>query len=119
MASAPEATPVLPAASVALTVILCAPSVRGELAMDQLPEPSAAVVPRSVVPLLSYSLTVAPASAVPVNVGVVTLVTWSLLEVPLSLALLRAGVDGALGASVSKLSDGVAPPPPLLPAVSV
>ena len=46
-------------------------------------------------------VTVLPASAVPVNVGVVTLVRSSLLNVPLSLALVMSGVEGAAGAIAS------------------
>ena len=76
-------------------------------------------MPSTVVPLVSYSVTVAPDSAVPVKVGVVTLdVMSSLLETPRSVPLVRSGVDGAFGASVSNESDGVAPAPPLLPAAS-
>ena len=42
-----------------------------------------------------------PASAVPERVGVVTFVTLSLFDTPLSLALARSGVEGVLGAVVS------------------
>ena len=42
-----------------------------------------------------------PASAVPVKVGVLSLVILSVLEVPLSLAATRSGTDGAAGAVVS------------------
>ena len=64
--------------------------------MDQLPEPSALVVPSSVVPSVSYSLTVALAPEVPVSVGVVSEVTPS-PKVPLSLPLDSAGTGGADG----------------------
>src|SRR5512133_104733 len=114
--SALEAVPVLPAASVAVAVIECAPVPSVELTIDQFP-PVATAVPSTVVP--SYSVTVAPASAVPVNVGVVTLVRLSVLDVPASLAAARSGVLGAVGASVSNVSEGVVPAPPLLPAASV
>jgi hypothetical protein len=46
-------------------------------------------------------VTVLPASAVPVKVGVVTLVTLSVLEAPLSDAAARSGADGADGAVAS------------------
>ena len=69
--------------------------------------------------MVSYSLTVLPASAVPVKVGVVLLVMSSLLDTPVSLAAARSGAEGAAGARVSKVSVGVAPAPPLFPAVSV
>jgi hypothetical protein len=45
---------------------------------------------------------VLPLSALPVKVGVLTLVMRSLLDVPLSLALASAGVPGADGAVVSR-----------------
>src|SRR5471032_2095101 len=109
----------LPAASVVFALSECTPGLNRLLVMDQLPLPSATTLPSTLVPLLSYSVTVEPASAVPLKVSVVTLVMLSLFEVPLSLALARSGVDGAAGANVSKLSAGVLPAPPLLPAVSV
>ena len=46
-------------------------------------------------------VTVLPASAVPVKLGVVTLVMLSVLEEPLSLAAVKSGVDGAAGATLS------------------
>ena len=58
------------------------------------------VVPKLVLPPRN-NWTVLLASAVPVNVGVLTLVRLSVLEVPLSLAASRSGVDGAAGAVVS------------------
>ena len=45
-----DAAPVLPAASVTLALSVCAPSVNALVVMLQLPEPSAVVVPSSVVP---------------------------------------------------------------------
>src|SRR5205823_963670 len=47
------------------------------------------------------SATVLLASAVPVKTGVVLLVTLSLLELPVSLAAVMAGLVGGLGAVVS------------------
>src|SRR6266704_2972831 len=46
-------------------------------------------------------LTVLPVSAVPVKVGVASLVTLSMLEEPRSVAAVRSGVDGVAGAMVS------------------
>jgi hypothetical protein len=46
-------------------------------------------------------LTVLPASAVPVNVGVVSFVILSVFEEPLSVAAVMSGVDGAAGAVLS------------------
>src|SRR5205085_504504 len=69
------------------------------MVMVQLPLPSAAAVPRRVLPV--KSLTVLPASAVPVKVGVVLLVRLSVFELPVSLAAVRSGADGVLGAAVS------------------
>ncbi len=77
------------------------PSADGTVKL-QLPLASAVVVP-SAVPLL-YTVTVLPASAVPVKVGVVALVTLSVLDGPLSLAFVRSGVDGALGAVLSTVT---------------
>src|SRR4051794_23270058 len=100
-ASVPEAALVLPGASVGGAVMLCDPFVRVELAIVQLP-PVATAGPISVVP--SNSVTVVPASAVPVKVGVVTLVMLSVTEMPLSDAVARSGVDGAPGAVVSMVT---------------
>ena len=86
----------LPAMSVCLAVRVWLPPVSVELVIDQLPEPSAVAVPRTVVPLVSNSVTVAPASApLPVKVGVVTLVMLSVLDEPVSVAAVRSGADGA------------------------
>ena len=56
-------------------------------------------MPTTVAP--SYSVTVAPGSAVPLNVGVVTFVIESDDDEPLSLAAASAGADGASGGTVS------------------
>ena len=63
----------------------------------QLPVLSAVVVPSEVVPPRKSS-TVASFSAVPLNLGVVTLVLLSVFKLPLSLAGSRSGVEGALAA---------------------
>ena len=94
-----EATLVLPARSVCLAVSVWLPPDSVELVIDQLPEPSAVVLPSTVVPLVSNSVTVAPASApLPVNTGVVTLVMLSVFEEPESVAAVMSGADG--GAAV-------------------
>ena len=59
--------------------------------------PVAMPVPTTVVP--SNRVTVLPASAVPVKVGMVTLVMLSVLDTPLSEAATRSGVAGAAGAA--------------------
>src|SRR5688500_12672222 len=95
-----EAAETLPAAAVALAVMVYAPSARALLVITQLPLASAAPVPIKMVPPRK-SCTALLASAVPEKVGVVTLVTLSVLEMPLSLAAAMSGVGGAAGAAVS------------------
>src|SRR5207253_2202554 len=91
-----EAALVLPAMSVCLAVRVWLPLDSVELVIDQLPEPSAVAVPSTVVPLVSNSVTVAPASApLPVNTGVVLLVMLSVLDEPESVAAVMSGADGA------------------------
>lgn len=65
-----------------------------------MPLPSAVVVPK-VLSTLELTMTVALASAVPLKVGVVSLVMLSVLESPESDAVSRSGVDGAAGSSRS------------------
>ena len=65
----------------------------------QFPLPSAVVDPMDVLP--ANSSIVLFASAVPVSVGVESLVILSLLEVPLSEARARSGVGGTAGADAS------------------
>ena len=91
----------LPAVSLVLAVRVCVPSLSMELVIDQLPEPSAVVVPSTVLPSVSYSTMLAFASEVPVKIGVVDLVMSSLLLVPLSLPGDKSGALGVLGASGS------------------
>src|SRR5437868_4663131 len=98
-ASPAEAALVLPAMSVCLAVRVWLPLDSVELVIDQLPEPSATPVPRTVVPLVSNSVTVAPASAPPpVHTGVVSLVLLRVLDVPGSEAAAMSGVDAAAAA---------------------
>src|ERR1700682_41151 len=110
--------PTLPATSVAVAEMVWLPSLSAVLVIDQLP-PLATALPSTVAPSVSYSVTVEPDSAVPVKVGVVTSVRLSIDDVPLSELAERSGVDGALGASVSKCRLGVVPALPSLPAASV
>jgi hypothetical protein len=84
----------------------------------QLPDPSAVVLPISVEPARN-NCTVAPASAVPLNVGVVLFVMLSVLDVPESLAAVRSGVPGAAGAVVSIVIDKPEEATEVFPATSV
>ena len=110
----PLDTDTLPARSVVTALSVCAPPARVEVAIDQLP-PEATPLPTGVLP--SYRVTVAPASAVPVNVGVTALVTLSPLTPP-SLATARTGVVGALGLTRSTVNVTLADVK-VLPALSV
>src|SRR4029079_1388019 len=66
------------------------------LVILQLPEPSATAVPNTVLPFVSYKVTVAPTSALlPVKVGVVLFVMLSVLEVPESDPAIKSGAEGA------------------------
>ncbi len=73
-------------------------AVRVEVVTDQVP---ADAVPDPTALPSEYTVTVAPASAVPVMVGVVTRVMLSVFEIPVSEAAIRSGVDGAAGPVVS------------------
>ena len=68
---------------------------------------------------LLYRVTVAPDSADPVSVGVVTFVSRSVDDDPLSLAALSVGAGGAVGAIVSMVTMMPADAGPRLPARSV
>ena len=115
-----EAALTLPARSVCLTVSVCAPADSALAVIDQLPSPPAVAVPSTVVPSVSYSVTVAPDSApLPVTVGVVSFVRSSVLEAPLSLAGARSGAEGAKGAAVSMVTTSDADAALVLPARSV
>ena len=67
---------------------------------------------------LSNSSTVLFASAVPVNVGVVSFVRLSLLDVPVSESAARSGTDGAAGADVSMAIDMLGDAASAFPAAS-
>src|SRR5205085_1243572 len=113
----PEAALVLPAASVALAVIVWLPEASVEVVMLQLPLPSA--VRSEERRAGSDSVTVLFASAVPVTVGVVALVRLSVLDVPESDPAVSSGVEGAVGAAVSIVTDRLAEAALVLPAASV
>ena len=92
--SADEVAPVLPATSVARAEMLWAPAVKVVLTVaDQFPDASATPLPRTVVP--SKSVTVAPGSVVPLKVGEVLFVRLSVFELPVSLASVKSGTEGA------------------------
>ena len=65
------------------------------------------------------NVTVLLASAVPVNVGVVSLVKLSVLELPVSEAVARSGVPGAAGDAESMVTASADDAAEVLPAVSV
>src|SRR5690348_5603351 len=113
-AYAAETAPVLPAASVAVAVKLCAPSASTAVAKLQAPVPLATALPMSVAP--SNTLTVLLASAVPLSVSVFASVRWS-PAVPLSGE--NAAIVGALGATVSTVTLSAAEAALVLPAASV
>ena len=64
-------------------------------------------------------VTVLPTSALPVNTGVVTLVTLSVLDVPESDAAARSGTDGTDGANASMVTESADEAALMLPAASV
>ena len=76
----------------ARAVMLLTPVVSTDVVIVHAPLISAVAEPTTV-PLASSS-TISPALAVPVNVGVLTLVMLSVLEAPLSEAVVRAGALG-------------------------
>ena len=115
-----DAAETLPATSVCFAVSVCAPAASAELVMLHAPAPLATAVPSTVVPLVSNSVTVAPASApVPVNVGVVLLVMSSVAEIPLSDAAARSGALGAAAAVVSITIALFAPSEPAAPGAAI
>src|SRR6185312_9054767 len=85
--------------------------------IDQKPVASALPVPTITAP--SDNVTKALASALPVNVGVVTLVVLSVFDAPLSDAADRSGLLGVAGTAVSILTDSSGEAPLTLPVRSV
>src|SRR4051812_6697577 len=95
----------------------CTPCAKGTLVTFQLQLPSAVELPIWEVP--SNRFNVHTASAVPVKMGVVTLVTLSVFEKPLSDAAVRSGVEGAAGAVLSMVTERAAEATPVWPAASL
>ena len=105
-ASTADLAPVLPAASVAVAVILCVPSSNAAVGVNvHLPVASAVVLPNKVVP--SKTLTLVFASAVPAIAGVFLFVAAFSV------------IDGAAGGVVSTTNASTAEAPLVLPAVSL
>ena len=102
----------LPAASVALAVKLCAPSTNAvEGVKVKVPDGPSVALPNSVLP--SYTRTVLPASAVNTSVGRASLVVAPLASEPVtpatsSVTLTRTGAAGAV-VSIVRLKFEVAP----------
>ena len=94
-----EAGPRFPARSVLRTVMVFVPEVRVLDVTAYVPSAATTAVPTAI-PLL-YSVMVLPASAVPENVGVLSLLIRSVLEEPVSLAAVSVGASGAAGSTVS------------------
>jgi hypothetical protein len=115
-ASAVQIALMLPEVSTAWATILRTPSASGAATMLQVPVTVAVPLPIADVP--SNSVTALPASAVPVKVGVVTLVRLSVLDTPLSDATSRFGRAG-VAIVVSMTSASAAEATLTLPAVSV
>ena len=115
-AKAAEGALTLPAVSVSVVVSVWLPFPRAVLVMLQVPPAVATPLPTGVVP--SNSVTVLPAGAEPMKVGVVTLVMLSLFDAPVSDAGVRSGADGAAGAIVSIVTASAAEGALTLPAVS-
>src|SRR6266436_4090859 len=116
---AADATPVFPAASVALVVMLWVPFDSVEVVMPNAPVVgSDTPVPMTVVPFVSYSVTVLPGSAVPSIFTCVKLVMPS-PSVPLSVVLSSDSPVGAAGAVVSTVTEYAVDAALVLPAASV
>src|SRR5690349_13130479 len=81
--------------AVAMAVIECGPSDRTDVVIEYAP---AVATPLPTTTPSDRIDTVAPASAVPLKVGVLTLVMLSVLLVPASLELVMSGVEGTFGA---------------------
>src|ERR1035437_8921565 len=112
--SAEDATPVLPAASLAVAVRLWAPLLSAAVTKLQAPLAFAVAVPSLVLP--SNTLTVLLASAVPLSVSTVALVMPS-PTTPLSGE--NEVMVGATGAVVSMVTLKAEDATPVLPAASV
>src|SRR5205809_1837684 len=102
--SGPESGPWFPATSRARAVKLYVPGVNVLLVMVQAPVWALDVVEPTTTALASNS-TMALGIAVPLKVGVVSVVLLSVLDGPVSDAGSRSGTDGAVGAVVSMVTD--------------
>ena len=116
-----ENTLMLPARSVARAAMAYLPSASVVDVMSQLPEAPTFALP--IAEPLAKSVTVEPASPVPLKLGVVTDVMLSVLDVPLSDATTRSSAVGRPGAVESIVTDRGAertlPSPPRLVACAV
>ena len=113
-----DAASAFPAASNALAVTEYVPAASAEPDVKlQSPLLSACVVPKELLP--ANNSTVLLASAVPVKVGVVSLVLLSVLEIPVSDEAARSGVEGGDGAVASTVIDKEADTLDTFPATSV
>ena len=92
---------VLPAVSLAVVVIWCTPSVRTGDVNVQVPSGATTAVPNTVVP--SLMVMVSPGEPVPAKVGVLSPVLLSVL-LPVSVAAVRSGAAGVVGAVVSMVT---------------
>ena len=106
-----------PAASIAWVLIWCTPSLSAADWMDQLPTVLALPVPICSTP--SNRMTVAFASAVPMNTGVAIRVRSSVLDTPVSDVGAMFATLGDAGAVVSTTTVRTADGGPVLPAISV
>ena len=111
-----DAAPVLPAASIARALRVCAPTARPLVANSQLPCALTVADPSRDAP--SYSATTLPSAAVPVTTGAATLVTASVVLRPLSVAAVSLTDPGAAGAVVSMVTSRLPEPSRVLPAAS-
>ena len=112
--SAPLSTPLLPAASVACAVKLCAPSPNAAVVKLHVPAPVAVTVPSDTPP--SKTSIAAPASAVPLRVSVLPAVMPS---PPTPVSEAKPVMTGAAGAAVSTVTTRAGEAALTLPAASV
>ena len=113
-----DAASAFPAASNAFAVTEYVPAASAEPDVKlQSPLLSACVDPKELLP--ANNSTVLLASAVPVKVGVVSLVLLSVLEMPVSDEEARSGVEGGDGAVASTVIDKEADTLDTFPATSV
>ena len=116
---AEEAAETLPATSVDFVVIVCVPGLSDDEVRLQPPLPSAVVVPIIILPPVSNTLTIAPASVVPASARVVLVVMLSLLSYPVSDPGARSGANGWFGDVVSIVTLRELDAGDVLPAASV